>query len=246
MRPIALTFQLPSLRGACEANRQRSSDAAAAAETIAVPYPVGTGTLQVSGIHVRLHPTKTHAVTTRGGGAGRPSRPPPPAPDARAASTTVGTSDALTANIVVHAHVRGELSSAPQSYVVAVVPLRLDSAAASSTTTAAAAAAAAPTAQSPAAYDKRVLNAQARDARRGAVAPVFASAFAKVDLRTQVERVRLSFTVVPCGRLGDSGAATAHAGKRPRDEAAGASVPSAAALDCAVDVTVVGTVSALV
>lgn len=228
MKPITAGFRIPSLREACQQNdAHRSSDAAAAIQTVALPYRTGKATLQLTGIHVRLQPTK-----------------------APAGATVVG---AIAADIVVHVHVRGELNTAARSFVLTVIPVRYDTT--TNITTAAAAAAgkaveeAATSATSSAAaaapYDKRVLNAQAREARRGVVAPVFASAFAKVDVRTQMERVRLSFTVVPSGKLSTG---VAHRGKRGRDgdDAAEAPAPKLTSLvDCVMDVTVVGTVSAI-
>lgn len=240
MKPIAVGFAIPSLRGACEANPHRRSDASAAVQTVPVPFPVGTATLQLTGIHVRLQPPKT---------AGKPKK----STTANAAAAAPAASGVLTADIVVHAHVRGELNTAARSYVVAVVPVRYDT---TSAALAGGVASASPVPASAAPYDKRVLNARAREARRGVMAPVAASAFAKVDLRTQLERVRLSFTVVPCGRLGAANGAAqvqhhhhSHAGgaaKRPREEAAPAAAGEAALVDCALEVTVVGTVSALV
>lgn len=243
MKPITAGFRLPSLREACQRNdAQRTSDPAAAVQTLALPYGVGKATLQLTGIHVRLQPVKH-----------------PRSAKASAFSAPAAVVGAIAADIVVHAHVRGALNTAPRTFVIAVVPVRYDAShnadgtptgkaplplkdvAASSSTSA--------TASAP--YDKRVLNAQAREARRGVVAPVFASSFAKVDVRTQMERVRLSFTVVPYGKL-STGAA--HRGKRGREgeeEGADAAAvvkdqpeqPQASLVDCLVDVTVVGTIS---
>ncbi|KAG5510926.1 hypothetical protein JKF63_06427 [Porcisia hertigi] len=249
MKPIILGFQIPSLRGACEQNSRRSSEASAAAQTLAVPYPIGKSTLQITGIHVRLQPV--HAS------AGKPALKQPRTEGVSSCSALDGV--VAAADVVVHAHVRGELSRSPQSYIVAIIPLRFDGFGASLSSTASTSSSAAATAHAGAAallstpYDKRVLNAQAREARRGVAAPVFASAFARIDLRTQMERVQLSFTVVPCGRtLGiraaANGAAHVHTGKRRHGEAGGASdgeSKPAVPQDFVLDVTVLGTVSAI-
>ncbi|KAG5486201.1 hypothetical protein LSCM1_07321 [Leishmania martiniquensis] len=252
MRPIALGFQIPSLRGVCEANAQLSSEAAAAAQTLTVPYPIGRSTLQISGIHARLGPVKTSA--DKRNSAGKPGQVQPRTKSSPSAPASGG---ALAVDIVVHAHVRGEMNRAPRSYVVAVIPLRFDGTVApvSSVTASSSSVIATHRGAStllPAPYDKRVINAQARNARRGVIAPVFPSAFARIDLRTQMERVRLSFTVVPCGKTAGTGAsangaAHAHAGKRVREANSKTTDESAsvAPLDCAIYVTVVGTVSAI-
>ncbi|GET86063.1 hypothetical protein, conserved [Leishmania tarentolae] len=260
MKPITLGFQIPSLRSACEANAWHSSEASASAWTLAVPYPTGKATLQISGIHARLEPVK--AAACKSNGAAKPGQQQQQQHTKNVPSTPL-PGDALTADIVVHAHVRGELSSAPRSYVIAVIPLRFDgtavtapsrSAISSSATSTHAGAAKLPSAP----YNNRAATAQARGAGQTVTACVFASAFARIDLRTQMERVRLSFTVVPSSRTGGAGAAingagangAAHtnAGKRLRDEAGKAAdhSKSEALLDCAIEVTVVGTVSALV
>ncbi|KAG5485238.1 hypothetical protein CUR178_06598 [Leishmania enriettii] len=252
MRPITLSVQIPSLRGACEANAQCSSEAAAAARTLAVPYPIGTSTLQISGIHARLAPVKR--PTDKRNGAGRPGQVQQHTKGTPLSSASGG---ALAVNVVVHAHVSGELSRAPRSYVVAVVPLRFGGAAApvssghaASSSVVSTHAGAAMLPSTP--YDKRVISAQAREAHRGVIAPVYPSAFARIDLRTQMERVRLSFTVVPCDRADGmrayaNGAAHAYAGKRLREENGRAADDSNSVtpLDCAICVTVVGTVSAI-
>ncbi|AYU76235.1 hypothetical protein, conserved [Leishmania donovani] len=246
MKPIALGFQIPSLRDSCEAS--------AAVWTLAVPYPIGKSTLQISGIHARLEPVKTSACKSNGAAKHGQQQ------HTKSVPSSLLLGDALTADVVVHAHVRGELSSAPRSYVVAVIPLRFDgtagpvpsgSAISSSATSTHAAASTLPSTP----YDKRAVNAQARGAGRSASAGVFASAFARIDLRTQMERVRLSFTVAPCSRTGGAGAAAnrtvangaahANAGKRLREEPGKAAddSKSAALPDCTIDVTVVGTVS---
>ncbi|CBZ23677.1 conserved hypothetical protein [Leishmania mexicana MHOM/GT/2001/U1103] len=252
MRPIALGFQIPSLRDACVANT--------AAWTLAVPYPVGKSTLQVSGIHARLVPVKPSTSKSNGVVKHGQQQQQRQLPHRKGLPSSLPPGDALMADIVVHAHVRGELNSAPRSYVVAVIPLRFDGAAApapsgpamvSSATLAHAGASTLPSTP----RDNRAVSAQARGAGRGAIAGVFASAFARIDLRTQMERVRLSFTVVPCSRTGGAGAAAnrtvtngaahANAGKRLREEAGEAAddSESEAFLDCTIDVTVVGTVS---
>ncbi|CAM41680.1 conserved hypothetical protein [Leishmania braziliensis MHOM/BR/75/M2904] len=252
MKPIVLSFQIPSMRDACKANARRSSEAAAAAQTLVVPYPNGKFTLQISGIHARLGPTKTSACTSNGA-----CKPRQKQQHTGRMPSSLSSDSGLAADIVVHAHVCGEVNCAPRSYVVAVIPLRFGGTAtpplsgpapSSSVPSTSVGTVTLPSAP----YDKRVINAQARMAHRGVMAPVFTSAFARLDLRTQVERVRLSFTVVPCGRPAEGGAVAngvghAHAGKRLREEAGkgAGDAESAAPLDCAIDVTVVGTVSAI-
>ncbi|KPA74318.1 hypothetical protein ABB37_09308 [Leptomonas pyrrhocoris] len=253
MKPVTVGFRLPSLREACAKNdATRSSDAAAAAQTLAIPYAVGKATLQLTGIHVRLQPTKTRSSPKALKSQKENSS------SAAAAISSPAVVGAIAADIVVHAHVRGELNTAPRTYVIAVLPVRYDASHNADGTTpgkapsykgkeSKASGAATSASSSAAPYDKRVLNAQAREARRGVVAPAFPSSFAKVDLRTQMERVRLSFTVVPVGTLSTGGAA-AHRGKRGRagDEdaaAAEAEKPQPSLVDCLVDVTVVGTAS---
>lgn len=246
MKSITAGFRIPSLRDVCEKNdAPRSSDAAAAVQTLAIPYAVGKATLQLTGIHVRLQPLKAVAKSASTAVKSHKQRDTASSSTSAPAALVVG---AIAADIVVHAHVRGAMDEVPRSFVVAVVPVRYDAShnvddAASSTTSASPPA---PVAS----YDKRVLNAQAREARRGVVAPVFPSSFAKVDLRTQMERVRLSFTVVPVGKLSKG---VVHHGKRSRaeDEAVAEKNHHAAQenpqlqqlVDCLVDVTVVGTVS---
>ncbi|CAG9568999.1 conserved hypothetical protein [Leishmania major strain Friedlin] len=254
MKPIALGLQIPSLRDACEPNARHSGETSASAWTLTVPYPIGKSTLQISGIHARLGPVKTSACKSNGTVKHVQQQ------HTKSVPSSLLPGDALTADIIVHAHIRGELSSAPRPYVVAVIPLRFDGTAApvpsgpvisSSAKSMHAGASTLPSTP----HDSRVVNAQARGAGRSPSPGVFASAFARIDLRTQMERVRLSFTVVPCSRTGDAGAATnrtvansaAHAnvGKRLREEAGkAADFESSAALpDCTIDVTVVGTVS---
>ncbi|KPI84736.1 hypothetical protein ABL78_6203 [Leptomonas seymouri] len=257
MKPITTGFRIPSLREVCVKNdAQRSSDAAAAVQTVAIPYAVGKATLQLTGIHVRLQPTKTQrnakALNPPKGGFSSSSAAATGAPP----SAVVG---AIAADIVVHAHVRGELNTAPRTYVIAVLPVRYDAShnadgmpagKALSQEEGVDASGTSSSASTAAPYDKRVLNAQARVARRGAVAPAFPSIFAKVDLRTQMERVRLSFTVVPAGRLSVGGVRRGKRG-RAEDEAAAAGAEKGqpeqqqqpSLVDCLVDVTVVGTVS---
>jgi hypothetical protein len=251
MKPITVGFRIPSLREACEHNdSQRSSGAAAAVQKVAIPYAAGKSTLQLTGIHVRLQPLKPQQRSNSAASSKVQKCDAAASSSSSSSSSAPAVVGAIAADIVVHAHVRGESSNATQCFVIAVVPVRYDASHNVDDTTAAGGGGSGTASFTAAAsYDKRVLNAQAREARRGVVAPMFPSSFAKVDLRTQMERVQLSFTVVPVGRLSTG---VVHHGKRSRGDVDAtesqeqlSEQPQPTLVDCLLDVTVVGTVSAI-
>lgn len=238
MRSFTVGLHLPSLRDATEALRH--ANASSPQHVVSLPYPTGRATLQLSGIHVRLGPPPSQpskSAQKRIPGPKRNDTDVTPATPPRAA---------LNATVIVHAHVGGELSRKPRSYVVAVLPVSYDDkdvfggVAAETGGSSSSAVEVAPS------YDKRVLNAQARAAKRGRSAPISSSAFAKLDVRAQMEKVKLSFMVVPGSTA--SSALRNSLGKRMRGDEShhrgnGETIPRQ---DCTAQITVSGTISALV
>jgi len=190
MRPFTTGLHLPSLRHAVQ-REGRPQHGTPQRHTVSIPYPLGQSTLQVSGIHVRLGPPPKggNASSKRAVSAKTPS-----AREEKEEKDAVQQRQAVCATIVVHAHIGGELTSKPRSYVVAVLPVcynggevaDADGGSSSSTSSSLP-----PSKEGARPYDKRVLNAQAREAKRGLPATLSSCAVAKLDLRAQMEKVHL-------------------------------------------------------
>lgn len=179
-------------------------------------YPISKATLQVSGVHLRLAPLLKKEV-----------------------AVTAASIIPLAVTVVIRAHVRGELSHAPQSFVAGVAAMQYgeQEQQVEPLPTLGQVTHVKSSNKGHSSFDKR----QQQQRTPLAKAPALASVFIPLDMRLQMERVTFTVEVLPSAtRFRGEGAV-----KRDRQDG---KVDSAGPvlLDCALDVTVMGAISSLV